>query len=145
VLLAADTVLTGRELLRPGWIEVADGLVAAVGHGPAPQPADRDLGAVSVVPGFVDTHLHGGGGANFSAADRTQTATAAAFHRVHGTTTMVASLVTADPDHLLRQVTSLADGFRSGVIDGIHLEGPWLSTLRCGAHQPSLMASRCCR
>ncbi len=139
MLLAADTVLTGRELLRPGWIEVADGLVAAVGSGPAPQPADRDLGAVSVVPGFVDTHLHGGGGANFSAADRTETATAAAFHRTHGTTTMVASLVTAGSDDLLRQVTSLADGVRSGVIDGIHLEGPWLSTLRCGAHQPSLM------
>lgn len=139
MLITADTLLTGRELLRPGWIEVADGVVVAVGTGPAPRPADHDLGAVTVAPGFVDTHLHGGGGANFSAADHTETATAAAFHRSFGTTTMVASLVTASPEDLLSQVASLADDVRSGVIDGIHLEGPWLSTLRCGAHQPALM------
>ena len=139
MLITADTVLTGRELLRPGWIEVADRVIAGVGAGPAPRPADRDLGAVTVAPGFVDTHLHGGGGANFSAADHAESAIAAAFHRGLGTTTMVASLVTAGSEDLLRQVSSLADDVRAGVIDGVHLEGPWLSTLRCGAHQPSLM------
>jgi len=83
--------------------------------------------------------VHGGGGANFSAASAADTATAAALHRRHGTTTLVASLVTASPDELLRQVTGLADDVRAGVLAGIHLEGPWLSTKRCGAHQPSLM------
>jgi N-acetylglucosamine-6-phosphate deacetylase len=61
------------------------------------------------------------------------------FHRRHGTTTLVASLVTAGTDELLRQVRALADDVRSGLIAGIHLEGPWLSTRRCGAHQPGLM------
>jgi N-acetylglucosamine-6-phosphate deacetylase len=139
MLMTADTLLTGRELLRPAWIEVSDGAVCAVGAGPAPRPADRDLGGATVTPGFVDTHLHGGGGANFSTAERVDTATAVAFHRRHGTTTLVASLVTAGPEDLLRQVAALADDVRSGVLDGIHLEGPWLSTQRCGAHQPSLM------
>ena len=139
MLLTADTLLTGRELLRPGWIEVSQGMVDAVGTGARPRPADRDLGAVTVVPGFVDTHLHGGGGANFSTASAAETATAVALHRKHGTTTLVASLVTAGPAELLRQVGELADDVRAGLIDGIHLEGPWLSTTRCGAHQPSLM------
>jgi N-acetylglucosamine-6-phosphate deacetylase len=139
VLLTADTVLTGRELLRPGWIDVRNSVVRAVGTGPAPSPPDRDLGAVTVVPGFVDTHVHGGGGANFSAASAADTATAVALHRKHGTTTLVASLVTADKAELLRQVTALADDVRSGLLAGIHLEGPWLSAQRCGAHQPSLM------
>jgi N-acetylglucosamine-6-phosphate deacetylase len=139
VLLTADTILTGRELLRPGWIEVSRGTVQALGTGAVPRPADRDLGAVTVVPGFVDTHLHGGGGANFSTASTADTSTAVALHRRHGTTTLVASLVTAGPDDLLRQVGELADDVRAGLIDGIHLEGPWLSTKRCGAHQPSLM------
>ena len=138
-LMTADTIATGTELLRPGWIEVAHGAVAAVGAGVPPRPADRDLGAVTVVPGFVDTHLHGGAGANFSAAVTSETATAVELHRRHGSTTLVASLVTADPDELLRQVRGLADDVRSGLIDGIHLEGPWLSAARCGAHQPSLM------
>ena len=66
MLLSADTVLTGRELLRPGWIEVTDGTVHAIGSGAAPRHPDADLGAVTVVPGFVDTHVHGGGGASFS-------------------------------------------------------------------------------
>jgi N-acetylglucosamine-6-phosphate deacetylase len=94
---------------------------------------------VTMVPGFVDTHLHGGGGANFSTALSDDTATAVAFHRSHGTTTLVASLVTASPDDLLREVSGLADDVRAGLIDGIHLEGPWLSAQRCGAHQPTLM------
>ena len=139
MLLRADTVLTGRELFRPGWIDTADGTIRAPGAGPAPALPDVDLGAATVVPGFVDTHLHGGGGANFSAADPAETATAVELHRRHGTTTLVASLVTAGPAELLRQVESLARDVRAGVLDGIHLEGPWLSPLRCGAHQPSLM------
>jgi N-acetylglucosamine-6-phosphate deacetylase len=139
VLLTAETILTGRELLRPGWIEISNGTVAALGVGAAPRAADRDLGAVTVVPGFVDTHVHGGDGANFSTASSAETATAVALHRRHGTTTLIASLVTAGPDELLRQVAGLADDVRAGTIAGIHLEGPWLSTKRCGAHQPSLM------
>jgi N-acetylglucosamine-6-phosphate deacetylase len=137
--MSADTLLTGRELLRPGWIEVSDGMVHAVCAGAAPRPADRELGAVTVVPGFVDTHVHGGGGANFSTASHADTSTAVGLHRRHGTTTIAASLVTAGPTELLRQVGELADDVLTGLIDGIHLEGPWLSTKRCGAHQPSLM------
>jgi N-acetylglucosamine-6-phosphate deacetylase len=139
VLLTADTLLTGQELLRPAWIDVSERTVRAVGAGAAPRPADRDLGAATVVPGFVDTHVHGGGGANFSTASRADASTAVALHRRFGTTTLVASLVTADPAELLRQVTELADEVHAGMLAGIHLEGPWLSTKRCGAHQPALM------
>ena len=139
MLLAVETLLTGRELLWPGWIEISNVIVAAVGAGVAPHPPDCDLGAVTVVPGFVDTHVHGGGGANFSTASAVDTSTAVALHRRHGTTTLVASLVTASPDELLREVTGLADDVHAGLLAGIHLEGPWLSTKRCGAHQPSLM------
>ncbi|AGB22093.1 N-acetylglucosamine 6-phosphate deacetylase [Mycobacterium sp. JS623] len=139
MLLTAETLLTGREPLRPGWIDVLHGKIHAFGRGAAPRPPDRDLAAVTIVPGFVDTHVHGGGGANFSTASAADTATAVALHRRHGTTTLAASLVTASPDELLRQVTGLAEDVRAGMLAGIHLEGPWLSTKRCGAHQPSLM------
>lgn len=139
MLIAVGALLTGREVLRPGWIEVAQTTVTALGAGAPPRPVDRDLGVATAVPGFVDTHLHGGGGANFSTAATSETATAVALHRSHGITTMLASLVTAGPAELLRQVRELADDVAAGLIDGIHLEGPWLSTTRCGAHQPALM------
>lgn len=137
MLLTADTLLTGGELVRPGWIDVVGRTIRAVGAGEPPGPVDHRL--TVVVPGFVDTHLHGGGGANFSAASAAETATAVALHRRHGTTTLIASLVTATPDELLHQITSLAADMRAGMLAGIHLEGPWLSEHRCGAHQPDLM------
>lgn len=138
MLLTADTVLTGSELLRPGWIEVSGDTIAAIGAGSPPHRPDRILGAVTVVPGFVDTHVHGGGGSSFSAGAE-QTATAAALHRRHGTTTLLASLVSEAPDDLLRQVRELATQVRADLIAGIHLEGPWLSAKRCGAHDPVLL------
>lgn len=139
MLLTADTLIASAELLRPGWIDLSGGKVTAVGAGLPPRTADRELGAVTVMPGFVDTHSHGGGGGSFSAASTADTSAAVALHRRHGTTTMIASLVTASPDDLLHEVGALAADVRAGLIDGIHLEGPWLSTVRCGAHQPALM------
>lgn len=142
MLLTAGTVLTGSPLmgsglLRPGWIDVEAGVITGVGSGSPPRPADSDLGAVTVVPGFVDTHVHGGGGGSFSVA--AQTATAVGLHRRHGTTTLIASLVTEAPDDLLIQVRALAELVGTGLIAGIHLEGPWLARERCGAHDPALL------
>ncbi len=143
MLITADTVVTGREVLRPGWIDIEDGLVLAVGAGDPPGPIDQALGAVTVVPGFVDMHVHGGGGGMFPTADPSRiaaaTATAVGLHRRHGSTTMIASLVTAHPDELLTQVRAMADQVRAGVVAGIHLEGPWLAAKRCGAHELSAL------
>ena len=139
MLITAATVVTGWELLRPGWIELSGTVVRAVGAGPSPKPVDVDLGAATAVPGFVDTHVHGGGGASFSGPSQTETAAALQLHRRHGTTTLIASLVTAAPAELLWQVTKLADQTRAGHISGIHLEGPWLAAERCGAHDASLL------
>ena len=138
MLLTAGEIITGSEILRPGWIEISGDGITALGSGPPPRPADRDLGTTTVVPGFVDTHVHGGGGSSFSGGP-TDTATAVALHLRHGTTTMVASLVTEAPADLLAQVGALARDVRAGVIAGIHLEGPWLAEKRCGAHDPALL------
>lgn len=89
------------------------------------------------MPGFIDTHVHGGGGASYT--DQDDIARAADFHLRHGTTTTLASLVTAEPAKLLTGVRALAAATRDRVIAGIHLEGPWLSRSRCGAHDPELM------
>ncbi|WP_431234279.1 N-acetylglucosamine-6-phosphate deacetylase [Mycolicibacterium psychrotolerans] len=137
MLITAATLLTGRELLRPGWIEVSDGSVRALGAGSPPRAPDRELD--TVVPGFVDTHVHGGGGSDFSVAASDDTATAVELHRRHGTTTLIASLVSAGPADLLHQVEVLAGHVHDGVLAGIHLEGPWLAVHRCGAHDPVLL------
>lgn len=89
-------------------------------------------------PDFFDMHVHGGGGAAFGDDSRANRR-AASWHRAHGTTGMLASLVTLAPDDLLRAVRVLADSVGSEGISGIHLEGPWLSPRYPGAHDPHLL------
>jgi N-acetylglucosamine-6-phosphate deacetylase len=135
-VLSADKVITPDGVLEPGWVEVEDGRITAVGPG-VPERAHRH-GSV-IVPGFVDIHCHGGGGASFDSADADECARAAAFHRERGTTTLVASLVTAAPDALERRAAVLSELAADGVVAGIHYEGPFLSAARKGAHDPALL------
>ncbi|MCQ4085078.1 N-acetylglucosamine-6-phosphate deacetylase [Streptomyces sp. RB6PN25] len=101
--------------------------------------ATLDLAGHWIVPGFVDIHVHGGGGASFSAGSAEEALTVAATHRAHGTTTMLASTVTDDLDDLARQAGVLSELVEQGELAGIHFEGPFISPHRCGAHQPSLL------
>ncbi|HKJ55706.1 MAG TPA: N-acetylglucosamine-6-phosphate deacetylase [Nitriliruptoraceae bacterium] len=133
-VLAAGRLVTGDDVLRPGWVEVADGLVAAVGQGRPPRAADLDLETATIVPGFVDMHVHGGGGCALSDDSRASVQVAVDLHRRHGTTSMLASLVAAPPGELRRQVARLAGLVGEGLVAGIHLEGPWLAPGRRGAH-----------
>ena len=137
MLITAATVVTGAEILRPGWVEVVGERVARVGSGEPPTPPDMTLGEVTIVPGFVDMHVHGGGGGAFPTGDPDDARRAIEMHRRHGTTSTVASLVTAAPAELLRQVAVMADLTKQGLIVGSHLEGPWLSGDRGGAHELS--------
>lgn len=139
MLLTADVVVTGEAVLEPGWLEVAGERIVAVGAGQPPRPGDLALGAVTVLPGFVDMHVHGGGGAAFPEGTVEAVRTSIDLHRRHGTTSTVASLVTAFPDELARQVAVLAEQVADGALLGIHLEGPWLSQHRCGAHEPTAL------
>jgi N-acetylglucosamine-6-phosphate deacetylase len=60
-------------------------------------------------------------------------------HRHAGTTSQIASLVTAEISTLKRQIASLIPFVVSGALAGIHLEGPYLSSVKCGAHDPQLL------
>ncbi|HEX7321480.1 MAG TPA: N-acetylglucosamine-6-phosphate deacetylase [Mycobacterium sp.] len=139
-LIAAGNVVLNGRVCRPGWLQVSEGRVVECGSGTPPRPADTDLGGSLVVPGFVDMHVHGGGGASYTDGSDAA-ARAAMLHRRHGTTTTLASLLSTVPDALLSQVGGLAESTRAGMIAGIHLEGPWLSRQRCGAHDPAQLRS----
>ena len=139
VIVAAEHVVTPDRVLAPGWLRIAAGRIAAVGEGEPLEPATyRGHWAL---PGFIDMHVHGGGGASFTDGGPQDARRAAAFHRAHGTTRIVASLVTAPVDELERRVVMLAALADEGVIDGIHLEGPFLSAARCGAQNPRYLTA----
>jgi len=118
----------------PGTVDVGD---STKEHPTVVLPHDS-----LAVPGFVDMHVHGGAGVTFGAATDPDDAAAAVqvateFHRQNGTTTMVASLVSAPIDDLVRQIAALAPAVRAGTLAGVHVEGPFLSDAWRGAHDPA--------
>ncbi|WP_239373586.1 N-acetylglucosamine-6-phosphate deacetylase [Frankia sp. Cj5] len=142
-VLAGARVVTPEGVLDPGWVEVDGGRIAAVGAG---RPAGRagqpvvDLGGAWLLPGFIDLHVHGGGGHDV-ATSAAEMAAAVAFHRAHGTTRTLVSLVTAPADRLAEQLSWAAGlvgrgACADGHVVGAHLEGPFLSAARCGAQAP---------
>ena len=143
-LLTGGRVVTPAGVLSPGWIRVAGTAIDAVGPGePGEQrssglPVTR-LSGHWVLPGFIDMHVHGGGGTSFTQGTAEDARHTADFHRRHGSTTIVASLVTAPLTDLDARAAMLAGLAREGVIAGLHLEGPFLSAARCGAQDPRHM------
>ncbi|MCU1656863.1 MAG: N-acetylglucosamine-6-phosphate deacetylase [Pseudonocardiales bacterium] len=140
-VLAGARVVTPGGVLVDGWVETAAGRITDVGRGGPPAGTDLvDLGGAWLLPGFVDLHVHGGGGFDATASPADMAA-AVAFHRAHGTTRTLISLVTAPVDSLVQQLGWVADLVDAGPgpaghVVGAHLEGPFLSHARCGAQNP---------
>ncbi|MDQ2749734.1 MAG: N-acetylglucosamine-6-phosphate deacetylase [Actinomycetota bacterium] len=139
-VLVNARVVTPAGVLHEGWVAVAGGRIAEVGTGVVPRGQRVDLGGAWLLPGFIDLHVHGGGGHNAQASPE-QLAGAVAFHRSRGTTRTLVSLVTAPIQDLSRALGWIADLVEAGPsaaghVLGAHLEGPFLSHARCGAHNP---------
>jgi N-acetylglucosamine-6-phosphate deacetylase len=135
-------VVTPDGVIESGVVTVAGSRIASVGPDPAAVPGSGSHPVHSghwIVPGFVDIHVHGGGGYTFTTADPEQAQGAAAFHLAHGTTTLLASLVSSPFELTLAATKAYTPLVAEGVIAGIHFEGPYLSTARCGAQNPQFL------
>ncbi|WP_116115516.1 N-acetylglucosamine-6-phosphate deacetylase [Austwickia chelonae] len=93
---------------------------------------------VLLLPGLVDLHHHGAAGGEYG-PDPEGCRRAVAHHRAHGSTTLVASLVSNFPDVLDAGVRTCAALVAQGELAGVHLEGPFLSYARRGAQNPAAL------
>ena len=94
-------------------------------------------GALTIIPGFVDVHVHGGGGADtMDGAEATMQL--AQFHLAHGTTTLVPTTITEQPAAILRAVQGVQEAAQGAPshIAGVHIEGPFINPKKLGA-QPA--------
>jgi N-acetylglucosamine-6-phosphate deacetylase len=129
---------------RPGQKVIDDGTVVIAGErilwcGPTAElPAGVAVETEQVpviLPGLVDVHCHGGVGHTFG-ADADGARRAAAFHAAQGTTSVLASLVSAPSSVLLEQIAVLRELVQDGTLAGLHLEGPFITKSMCGAQDP---------
>src|SRR5881392_2262553 len=113
-LALAGRLVTTAGILDGGVLEVRlDGTIGYVGpasswSGPVPEPVD------TIAPGFVDIHCHGGGSHSVTSGDPTEVAAAASHHLSRGTTTMLASLVSASPPELIDAIEAIASVVAQG-------------------------------
>ncbi len=132
---------------------VRDGRIARIAPAIEPEPGDAvvDLCGDRLVPGFIDMHVHGGGGADFLDGSEGAIRTVRRTHARFGTTTLCPTTLTAPDDEIaafLATVRGLmrvddrdpsgGDGARIG---GVHVEGPWLAPSQAGAQDPAYLRS----
>ena len=141
--LLTGTVVTDGYSAANCAVAVVDGLIAFVGPLadldrsvlPELEPLELPDGSM-ILPGLVDLHCHGAAGGDFPSGNRAAARTAIDFIHCSGTTTLLASLVTASREDLLKGTMALRLLADEGLIAGIHAEGPFLSHARCGAQDP---------
>jgi N-acetylglucosamine-6-phosphate deacetylase len=144
LLLAGGRVVRPDSVLDDAWVHVAGGEIVEVAeHRPAGDLPVVDLEGAWLLPGYVDLHVHGGGGHSVASSREAMDA-AVAYHRTRGTTSTLVSLVTAPVDELIVQAGWAAALTRRGptprgCVLGSHLEGPFLSPRRRGAQNAAHM------
>ena len=137
-IIQAKSAVIKAQLHQNVWIEIKNGIIASINEGMPPTTPDQII-SETLIPGFIDMHCHGGGGKYFSSENEVEIQTVVDTHAAHGTTSMLASLITQPIPALKKQIQRLIPFVENDTIKGIHLEGPYLSHARCGAHEPSLL------
>lgn len=156
ILFSAGEVVTATSVLPGGWVLVQDGVIAAIGlpgagsigvdaatgrpTGPLADGAQVvELHGRRLMPGFIDLHVHGAAGGSFDAGPEAVD-TGLSAHRRHGTTRSIVSLVTAPVEVMEQRIRSTAAHVAGDPhVLGLHLEGPFLSALRRGVHDPAAL------
>lgn len=133
----------------PGEIVVENGIIADIkcGAGESADGPVLDARGRYVSPGFIDMHVHGGGGSDFMDGTPQAFRTIAETHLRHGTTALVATTLTSTPEELEQVFQAYAhvkdEPYCGAEILGVHLEGPYLSQNQRGAQDPRYIRLPC--
>lgn len=148
ILIEHADLICEREILPEHWLLIRDGRIEAFGAGtpPAVQGIRLDARGYSVAPGFVDLHVHGGGGADFGDRDAGGFLAALRVHLRGGTTTLLPTLMSTSKEAILessRIYDDIAAHWAAHAhiphLAGLHLEGPYFSPAQLGAQDAAFV------
>lgn len=140
-LIKNGKIVTAEKVIK-GCVAYTDGIIDYVGSEEVEADEIIDANGGYVVPGFIDIHCHGGNNLEFMDARVEEIGRIAEFHKSHGTTTLYATTIAADWNETLdtlERYKAYKEKNPASTIEGIHLEGPWLSPKQCGAQNPNYM------
>jgi N-acetylglucosamine-6-phosphate deacetylase len=140
-VLVNGSILIGRELVTGHSVVIEDGRIESVSAGDIPSGTDTvDLHGCTLVPGFIDTQVNGGGDRLFN--DDPSVETIAAIGRVHrqfGTTGFFPTLISDDTAKIAAAMDAACTAIAADVpgVLGVHIEGPFLNPAKKGIHDPT--------
>lgn len=146
VTLKNANVVTPDGVVSKGIIDIENGRIKQIREESDSKSDDKnaiDLKGKYVFPGFIDLHVHGGGGGSFNSVDPMDHEKARSYHLQHGTTSMLTTTSTTEFEFLEKVLASLSVSAKMPIkgsrVLGIHTEGPFISPKRNGAHHIPLI------
>lgn len=135
-------IITPYRIIPQGTILISDGVITAVSEGNvmAADAIEIDAKGKFVAPGFIDIHVHGGGGHDFMDGSETAFLKIAETHVKYGTTAMLPTTLTSEKEGLFETLTIYEEANKKNrngsQFLGMHLEGPYFAMNQRGAQDP---------
>jgi N-acetylglucosamine-6-phosphate deacetylase len=150
VLFINARIYTPNRTIENGYLRVNHGVIEEVDHQYNLDLIEMntnvgvtiiDLKGKQLIPGFIDIHVHGGGGFDVMSGNPEDINGMSIYHASKGTTTFLATTLTATPEAIKKALKaikkSMEEGTTGASVAGVHLEGPFLNPERCGAQNPA--------
>ncbi len=142
IKISNGAVLTPFRCIASGTVVIEDGQIIGIHEGDVEVPEARHIDAEGryIAPGFVDIHVHGGGGCDFMDGTQEAFLTIAELHAKYGTTSMTPTTLTAEREEIIRTLQVFEEANknnrRGATLLGMHLEGPYFAMSQRGAQDP---------
>lgn len=143
VVIKNANIVTSSGLIYSNCV-VDNGIISCISNDM--QACDNVIDAEGkyLIPGFIDLHCHGGNCYDFMDASESEMKIISDFHLSHGTTTMLATTLAGSAEETEKSLINFSKYLKNnpnGTLFGVHLEGPWLNPLQCGAQNVEYMIS----
>ena len=135
-------IITPYRIIPHGTVLVKDGVIVEVAAGDIAVEGIKEIDAKGqfIAPGFIDLHVHGGGGHDFMDGSETAFLEIAKIHARYGTTSMLPTTLTSEHEDLMQTIELYQVANEKNISGaeflGLHLEGPYFAMNQRGAQDP---------